>query len=97
MPVTPQGVGIITTEILNQVEHVHARITSYNVCYTKLLRIDRLFFAERLPNPTFGTGGIPDPALFPREAFARAMARAVSAEAAGTTLQYAPSEGYLLV
>lgn len=40
-------------------------------------------------------GGIPDPALFPREAFARAMARAVSAEAAGTTLQYAQSEGYL--
>ena len=39
-------------------------------------------------------GGIPDPALFPREAFARAFSRAMGEEAAGVSLQYATSEGY---
>jgi DNA-binding transcriptional MocR family regulator len=39
-------------------------------------------------------GGIPDPAYFPREAFARAMEKALSPQMAPTSLQYAPSEGY---
>ncbi|GAA3866760.1 PLP-dependent aminotransferase family protein [Celeribacter arenosi] len=39
-------------------------------------------------------GGIPDPALFPREAFADAFAHAMEDGAAGISLQYATSEGY---
>ncbi|AJE45500.1 PLP-dependent aminotransferase family protein [Celeribacter indicus] len=39
-------------------------------------------------------GGIPDPAHFPRAAFAQAMARATEAQAAGVALQYSTSEGY---
>ena len=39
-------------------------------------------------------GGIPDPAYFPREAFAAAMAKATDVQAAGISLQYATSEGY---
>lgn len=39
-------------------------------------------------------GGIPDPAYFPREAFADAMAEALTAQNAGVSLQYAASEGY---
>ena len=39
-------------------------------------------------------GGIPDPAYFPREAFARAMAKATDVQAAGVALQYSTSEGY---
>ncbi|AVW93174.1 PLP-dependent aminotransferase family protein [Celeribacter baekdonensis] len=39
-------------------------------------------------------GGIPDPAYFPREAFAAAMAKATDVHAAGVSLQYATSEGY---
>lgn len=38
-------------------------------------------------------GGIPDPAMFPAEAFANAMARAL--QNPGQALQYAASEGYL--
>ncbi|MEJ1998813.1 MAG: PLP-dependent aminotransferase family protein, partial [Maritimibacter sp.] len=38
-------------------------------------------------------GGIPDPALFPREAFAKALMRATDVQMAGEALQYAPSEG----
>lgn len=40
-------------------------------------------------------GGIPDPAHFPREAFAEAMQFALSEASAGTALQYAASEGYV--
>ncbi|MFT6423795.1 MAG: DNA-binding transcriptional MocR family regulator [Celeribacter sp.] len=39
-------------------------------------------------------GGIPDPAHFPRDAFAEAMQFALSEATAGTALQYAASEGY---
>ncbi len=39
-------------------------------------------------------GGIPDPALFPRDAFAKALMRATDVQMAGEALQYAPSEGY---
>lgn len=39
-------------------------------------------------------GGIPDPAYFPRDAFAQAMDAALAPEAAGVSLQYATSEGY---
>ncbi len=39
-------------------------------------------------------GGIPDPALFPKAAFAKALADAVEGEAADTALQYSVSEGY---
>ena len=39
-------------------------------------------------------GGIPDPALFPREAFAEAYAAALSGEGATAGLQYSVSEGY---
>lgn len=38
-------------------------------------------------------GGIPDPALFPSEAFRSATARALEGEAAGRSLQYSTSEG----
>lgn len=40
-------------------------------------------------------GGIPDPALFPAEAFGRAFAQATSPEAQAVSLQYSVSEGYL--
>ncbi|MCB1397268.1 MAG: PLP-dependent aminotransferase family protein [Rhodobacteraceae bacterium] len=39
-------------------------------------------------------GGIPDPALFPAEAFRDAMAEALSGAGAGVALQYSVSEGY---
>ncbi|MFC3072082.1 aminotransferase-like domain-containing protein [Shinella pollutisoli] len=39
-------------------------------------------------------GGIPDPALFPKEAFAEAYAEALSGEAAAAGLQYSVSEGF---
>ncbi len=39
-------------------------------------------------------GGIPDPAYFPREAFAEAMSKALSEQAASVALQYSTSEGY---
>jgi len=39
-------------------------------------------------------GGIPDPALFPAEAFRTAMADALSGAGAGVALQYSVSEGY---
>lgn len=40
-------------------------------------------------------GGIPDPALFPKEEFARAYATALTDQGAATGLQYSVSEGYL--
>ncbi|MBU2936587.1 MULTISPECIES: PLP-dependent aminotransferase family protein [Pacificibacter] len=40
-------------------------------------------------------GGIPDPAYFPRDAFAEAMQFALTEATAGTALQYAASEGYV--
>ena len=39
-------------------------------------------------------GGIPDPALFPTEAFKSALADALSPENASAALQYSVSEGY---
>jgi DNA-binding transcriptional MocR family regulator len=39
-------------------------------------------------------GGIPDPALFPREAFAEAYAEVLGGQGAGAALQYSVSEGY---
>lgn len=39
-------------------------------------------------------GGIPDPAYFPREAFAEALMRATGEQAAAVSLQYSTSEGY---
>lgn len=39
-------------------------------------------------------GGIPDPALFPKEAFSAAYADALSGEGAAAGLQYSVSEGY---
>ena len=39
-------------------------------------------------------GGIPDPALFPAQAFAAAMAEALTGPGAGAALQYSVSEGY---
>ncbi|AUH63121.1 aminotransferase-like domain-containing protein [Paracoccus zhejiangensis] len=39
-------------------------------------------------------GGIPDPALFPAEAFRAAMTSALSDQNAGVALQYSVSEGY---
>ncbi|WP_396022195.1 PLP-dependent aminotransferase family protein [Celeribacter litoreus] len=39
-------------------------------------------------------GGIPDPAYFPRQAFADAMVTATSEQAASVALQYSTSEGY---
>lgn len=39
-------------------------------------------------------GGIPDPALFPADAFAAAFATAMSGSTAATALQYSVSEGY---
>jgi DNA-binding transcriptional MocR family regulator len=40
-------------------------------------------------------GGIPDPALFPAEAFGVALAGAMTPDRAGAALQYSVSEGYL--
>ncbi|GAB1480939.1 PLP-dependent aminotransferase family protein [Paracoccaceae bacterium] len=40
-------------------------------------------------------GGIPDPALFPAEAFRTAFAEALAGDGAGAALQYSVSEGYL--
>lgn len=39
-------------------------------------------------------GGIPDPALFPAQAFREAMGRALSDQHCATSLQYSASEGY---
>ncbi len=39
-------------------------------------------------------GGIPDPALFPAEAFRDAFAQALAGDKAGAALQYSVSEGY---
>lgn len=39
-------------------------------------------------------GGIPDPALFPTQAYRDAMVQALSDDTAGTALQYSVSEGY---
>lgn len=39
-------------------------------------------------------GGIPDPALFPAEAFRQAFAAGLAPDRAGTALQYSVSEGY---
>lgn len=39
-------------------------------------------------------GGIPDPALFPTEAFGRAFEKAMTPEHAASALQYSVSEGY---
>ncbi|MBM1633217.1 PLP-dependent aminotransferase family protein [Sulfitobacter mediterraneus] len=39
-------------------------------------------------------GGIPDPALFPTEAFQKALGNALSTENQSTALQYSVSEGY---
>ena len=39
-------------------------------------------------------GGIPDPALFPADAFREAFARALSGDAAQSALQYSTSEGH---
>ncbi|ALV25884.1 MAG: valine--pyruvate transaminase [Polymorphum sp.] len=40
-------------------------------------------------------GGIPDPALFPKDVFAESYARVLTSEGAGTALQYSVSEGNL--
>ena len=40
-------------------------------------------------------GGIPDPALFPHEAFRQAYAQALAPASANVALQYQVSEGYL--
>lgn len=40
-------------------------------------------------------GGIPDPALFPAQAFSEALAASLTGEQAGQALQYSVSEGYL--
>ncbi|CUA94738.1 PLP-dependent aminotransferase family protein [Pannonibacter indicus] len=40
-------------------------------------------------------GGIPDPALFPKDVFAESYARVLTGEGAGTALQYSVSEGNL--
>ena len=40
-------------------------------------------------------GGIPDPALFPTTAFQAAYAELLGPDHAGTSLQYATSEGYI--
>jgi DNA-binding transcriptional MocR family regulator len=39
-------------------------------------------------------GGIPDPALFPAEAFGAALSAALSGDSKGAALQYSVSEGY---
>jgi DNA-binding transcriptional MocR family regulator len=39
-------------------------------------------------------GGIPDPALFPAEAFGAALSSALSGDSKGAALQYSVSEGY---
>ena len=39
-------------------------------------------------------GGIPDPALFPRDAFRQAYEHILAGDGAGSALQYSPSEGY---
>jgi hypothetical protein len=39
-------------------------------------------------------GGIPDPALFPAEAFGAALTSALSGDTKGAALQYSVSEGY---
>ncbi|MBK8457737.1 MAG: PLP-dependent aminotransferase family protein [Phyllobacteriaceae bacterium] len=40
-------------------------------------------------------GGIPDPALFPAQAFSDALAQSLTGDQAGQALQYSVSEGYL--
>ncbi|QEL27425.1 PLP-dependent aminotransferase family protein (plasmid) [Bosea sp. F3-2] len=47
------------------------------------------------PDITSFAGGIPDPSLFPTEAFAAAYRDALTGTAAGAALQYSVSEGYL--
>ena len=63
------------------------RITSYNVCYTKLLRI-----TERSDVISFA-GGLPAPELFPIEAIKR-VSQLVLDEQGPSALQYSTTEGY---
>ncbi|KND20027.1 GntR family transcriptional regulator [Pannonibacter phragmitetus] len=42
-------------------------------------------------------GGIPDPALFPKDVFAESYARVLASEGANTALQYSVSEGNLVL
>ena len=71
-----------------------------NVLATRAARMKASEIRELLklldqPDIISFAGGIPDPALFPAEAFRTAFAEALAGDRAGAALQYSVSEGYL--
>lgn len=71
-----------------------------NVLATRAARMKASEIRELLklldqPDIISFAGGIPDPALFPVEAFRTAFAEALAGDRAGAALQYSVSEGYL--
>lgn len=71
-----------------------------NVLATRAARMKASEIRELLklldqPDIISFAGGIPDPALFPAEAFRTAFAEALAGDGAGAALQYSVSEGYL--
>lgn len=71
-----------------------------NVLATRAARMKASEIRELLklldqPDIISFAGGIPDPALFPVEAFRTAFAEALAGDGAGAALQYSVSEGYL--
>lgn len=71
-------------------------VTSFarRIAQMKASEIRELLKLLDQPDMVSFAGGIPDPALFPAEAFRDAMGQALSDEAAGAALQYSVSEGY---
>ncbi|WP_417280622.1 PLP-dependent aminotransferase family protein [Celeribacter sp.] len=78
-------------------EKTNARLTELFASRTGRMRASEIRELLKLldqPNIISFAGGIPDPAYFPREAFAEAMTKALSEQAAAVALQYSTSEGY---
>ncbi|MEG3662126.1 PLP-dependent aminotransferase family protein [Celeribacter halophilus] len=78
-------------------EKTTARLTALFADRTQRMKASEIRELLKLldqPDIISFAGGIPDPAYFPREAFAEAMNKALSEQAASVALQYSTSEGY---
>ncbi|WP_417256939.1 PLP-dependent aminotransferase family protein [Celeribacter halophilus] len=78
-------------------EKTTARLTALFADRTQRMKASEIRELLKLldqPDIISFAGGIPDPAYFPREAFAEAMSKALSEQAASVALQYSTSEGY---
>lgn len=102
------GVGPAQTGIVNRARWAqgvgHSQMGESAMDWSQLLatRMGRMKASEirellkllDQPDIISFAGGIPDPALFPAEAFSRAFADAMRPGEAGVALQYSVSEGY---